>query len=46
MKAKLGDIEIQIYSYDYNDAGHLFCLCRVPNVQRLIPVLASLIDVC
>lgn len=42
-KAKIGDIEVTIYRY-YQVSGFMMCDVKYPHINRLLPVLAELIE--
>lgn len=43
-RAKIGDIEVIIYRY-YQVNGHMICDVKYPHINRLLPVIAELIEV-
>lgn len=42
-KAKIGDIEVTIYRY-YQVNGYMICDVKYPHINRLLPVIAELIE--
>lgn len=45
MTAKIHDLEIEIYHYTVDEQGRRYCICKIPSIPNLVPVLISLIDI-